>query len=129
MKVYHRKDGLPSIVLKRGLSSSSNLIQALERSELAYQLYLKDKMYFQAFRIYNSNILVYDILESMLLENNELDKKSIIKFLFHLDDWFSQFNEAVKSHSFALNDTFVFERVEGMFPFPKDFISELKDQL
>ena len=64
----------------------------------------------------------------MLLEDNNLDKKNIINFLFHLDDWFSQFTDTVESLSFELNETFVFERVEGMFPFPNDFISELKNQ-
>lgn len=110
------------------MNSSSILIQLIERSELAYQLYIKDKKYFQAIRIFNSNKLIYNILESILLEDNDIDKKKIINFLFHLDDWFSQFNEAIESRSYLLNDTFVFERVEGMFPFPKDFISELKNQ-
>ena len=128
MRGFLKKVELPLITLKE-MSSLRNLIQAIERSEFAYQLYLKDKKYFQAIRIYSSNKLIYNILESMLLEDNGLDKKKIINFLFHLDDWFSQFNEAVESRSFGLNDTFVFERIEGMFPFPKDFISELKDQL
>jgi hypothetical protein len=110
------------------MNSLSKLIQAIERSELAYQLYLNDKKYFKAIRIYNSNKLIYTILESMLLEDNNLDKKNIINFLFHLDDWFSQFTDTVESLSFELNETFVFERVEGMFPFPNDFISELKNQ-
>ena len=111
------------------MSSLRNLIKAIERSDLAYKLYLNDKKYFQAIRIYNSNKMIYTILESMLLEDNSLDNKKIIDFLFHLDDWFSQFNETVKSHSYSLKDTFVFERIEGMFPFPKDFISELNDYL
>ena len=110
------------------MNSLSKLIQAIERSELAYQLYLNDKKYFKAFRIYNSNKLIYTILESMLLEDNNLDKKNIINFLFHLDDWFSQFNETVASRKFALNEKFIFERIEGMFPFPKDYVLVLKNQ-
>lgn len=110
------------------MNSSSNLIQAIERSDLAYQLYLKEKKYFQAIRIYNSNKLIYSILESILIEENSLDKNEIINFIFHLDDWFSQFNETFESRSFALNEIFVFERIDGMFPFPKDFVLMLINQ-
>jgi hypothetical protein len=111
------------------MSNLNNLIQAIARSELAYQHYLKDQKYFQAIRIYNANKLVYNTLESLLFVDICLDKEKIIDFIFHLDDWFSQFNESVELRSFSLNDVFVFERVEGMFPFPKDFISEIKIQL
>jgi hypothetical protein len=110
------------------MNSITKLIRVIERSELAYQLYLKEKKYFQAIRIYNSNKMIYTILESMLLEDNSLDKKKIVDFLFHLDDWFSQFNETLESRSFVLNEMFVFERIEGMFPFPKDFVLMLKNQ-
>lgn len=103
------------------MNGSIKLIQAIERSELAYQLYLEEKKYFQAIRIYNSNKLIYSILESILIEENSFDRNKIINYIFHLDDWFSQFNETVESRSFVLNETFVFERIEGMFPFPKDF--------
>lgn len=110
------------------MNSLNKLIKAIERSEMAYQLYFNDKKYFKAIRIYHSNKLIYTILESLLLEDNNLDKEDIIKFLFHLDDWFSQFNDKVESRLVELNETFVFERIEGMFSFPKDFISEIKSQ-
>ena len=127
MRVYHKRVELPSIILME-MNSITQLIRAIERSELAYQLYLKEKKYFQAIRIYNSNKMIYTILESMLLEDNSLDKKKIVDFLFHLDDWFSQFNETLESRSFVLNETFVFDRIEGMFPFPKDFLLMLINQ-
>lgn len=110
------------------MNSIKKLIRAIERSELAYQLYQKEKKYFQAIRIYNSNKLIYSILESILIEENGLDKNMIVKFIFHLDDWFSKFNETLESRSFLLNEKFVFERIEGMFPFPKDFVLMLKNQ-
>jgi hypothetical protein len=110
------------------MNSLSNLIKAIERSELAYQLYQNDKKYFQAIRIYNANKMIYCILESILIEENSLDKKMIINYIFHLDDWFSQFNETVASRKFALNEKFIFERIGGMFPFPKDYVLVLKNQ-
>jgi hypothetical protein len=110
------------------MNSLSKLTQAIERSELAYQLYIKEKKFFQAIRIYNSNKLIYSILESILIEEISLDKKTIINFIFHLDDWFSQFDKTLEYQSIELNDTFVFERIEGMFPFPKDFVIILKNQ-
>ena len=126
MKEYPKKVELPSIAI-REMNSLRSLIQVIERSEFAYKLYQKDKKYFQAIRIYNSNKLIYTILELMLLDDNCIDKNKIINFLFHLDDWFSQFSEAIESRSYSLNETFVFDRIEGMVPFPKDFISELKN--
>lgn len=111
------------------MKSITKFIRAIERSELAYQFYLKEKKFFQAIRLYNSNLFVYSILESLLLEDDSIDKNTLICYLFHLDDWFSQFKKTVEAHPFALDDRFVFERIEGMFPFPKDLISELKNQL
>jgi hypothetical protein len=103
-----------------------SLIKVIERSEQAYEIYKNEQKYFQAIRIYNGNRLVYALLESLLLDDNDIDKKKIFNYLFHLDDWFSQFDEATRSRTVSLNDTFIFERLEGMFCFPKEFISELK---
>lgn len=111
------------------MCSIKNLLNAIERSENAYKMYLDEKKYFQAIRIFNSNKLVYSILESMLIEDNGLNKKEIINYIFHLDDWFSQFNELKISSSIGLNETFVFERIEGMIPFPINFILYLNKQL
>ncbi len=116
------------LIISKEMSSIKNLLNAMERSEHAYKMYLDEKKYFQAIRIFNSNKLVYSILESMLIEDNDLNKKIIINYIFHLDDWFSQFNELKISSSIGLNETFFFERIEGMIPFPINFILCLNKQ-
>lgn len=104
----------------------NNLIRAIECSEKAYQLYLTEKKYFQANRIYNANKFLYKKLQKFLVKNNveELNNE-IYLFLFHLDDWFLQFKHHSKTVK-DLSDLFVFERITNGIGFPKDFKENLK---
>lgn len=99
----------------------SKLARAIQRSELAYSYYKENKHYFQALRIYEANKLVYSLLQEFLLESEEDQTVVICDYMFHLEDWFNQFEEEVQKQNIALHDQFVFTRLENMIPFPKEF--------
>ena len=100
------------------------LLLAIERAEKAYSFYLISRKYFNAIRIRNANILIYKILEDILIDDNYSMKHEIINYLFHLDDWFAQFEETYKINSPLLEDLFFFQRKDDMFSYPKDFIEK-----
>ena len=92
---------------------------AIKRSEEAYQGYIKDKLFFQANRIFKANKLLYDLLEELYLDGFYTDETR--NFLFHLDDWFLQFDQLKRQLNPSAEDRFIFDRTEGMVPFPKSF--------
>lgn len=104
------------------------IIFHIERSQLAYDLYKKEKKYYQALRIYKANKAVY----SLLIENGHFWKdvpaNSIMEYIFHLEDWFEQFDHLTSSSVLGLEDKFVFNRFEHSPPFSNkiiDFINNL----
>jgi hypothetical protein len=94
------------------------LLRAIHRSEAAYKLYLPYKEYYLALRIKRANEIVYALLEAYLYEcdSNELDL--IHQYLFHLEDWFHQF-EALENKGLGLESEFVFNRLTNSPEFPK----------
>ena len=103
----------------------NKLLLAIERSETAYNLYLEDRVFFKAQRIYSANLLVYDLLESYMFEVPH-DKEYLVQYLFHLDDWFGRFEFEVAQKNPHPGDRFVFERTKGSIEYPKGFVSNLK---
>lgn len=103
----------------------NKLLRAIQRSEFAYSAYLKNKRYFQAIRIYNANKVVYGLLEEFLFLCEEKDIEIVCNYLFHLEDWFNQFENKNKEEKMELSSEFVFERLENAVPFPKDFKDKL----
>lgn len=101
------------------------LSRAMLRSELAYQHYLQNKRYFQALRIYKANESVYEALNEYLFSCHGDHVTEVINYIFHLEDWFNQFEQASNSYSLQLEDEFIFERLEGSIPFPRGFIELL----
>lgn len=97
----------------------NKLKRAIHRSERAYQAYLENKKYFQALRIYLANEVVYDLLNQFIFECEESELSLVEEYIFHLEDWFYQFEK--ESEQKDLEDEFVFDRLENSFSFPSQF--------
>ncbi len=101
---------------------TKKVIFHIKRSQLAYDLYRKEKKLYQALRIYKANKAIYSLLvENGDLWNNGLDR-SIIAYIFHLEDWFEQFDHLVTSSVINLEDEFVFNRFKHSPPFSSKII-------
>lgn len=99
----------------------TKLLRAIQRSELAYSYYKENRQYFQALRIFEANKLVYLLLEKYLLKSKGDITKSICEYMFHLEDWFNQFEIEVEKQNPTLEQEFIFVRLDNMIEFPKDF--------
>lgn len=89
---------------------------AIIRSEKAYRYYLKDKLYFQALRIYKANEILYNLLQEYQLNCSNEEQEKICNYIFHLEDWMLQFEDnkiKVKSPI----EIFIFERWKESIPF------------
>ncbi|MCG2419769.1 hypothetical protein K8089_12110 [Aequorivita sp. F47161] len=102
-------------------SIKKKLIRAINRSQAAYSLYISDKRYYQALRIKHANEKVYALLEAYLYECDDKDVETIHQYLFHLDDWFNQFNNLQKEQK-DLEAEFVFTRYPDSPGFPKTIL-------
>ena len=105
------------------MTNKEELKLAIYRSEKAYELYAKEKLFFQALRIYKANEIVYKLLQEYQLSCSKEELDNICLFIYHLEDWMLQFETSKQEIKF-LNDTFVFERWNGAIPYPKEFINE-----
>ncbi|WP_374449210.1 hypothetical protein [Cloacibacterium normanense] len=100
------------------------LIRAIKRSEAAYEIYVVRKKYHQALHIFRANEAIYQLLASYLEDCEEQELQTIFQYIFHLEDWFSQFSE-LQATSPKLEDTFVFNKLQDGIPYPKDLLSKL----
>lgn len=98
--------------------------RSVRRSEKAYQLYLENRMYYQALRIFKANILVYELLEEFLFECENSEVDIVIDYLYHLEDWFENF-ESSKRAEIELEEKFAFERLENSLPYPEGFLEKI----
>ncbi len=98
------------------------LNNSIALSQAAYDAYKNDKKFYQALRIYNANKRVYKHLENAL---DDTDSETVLKviqnYLFHLDDWMHQFEFEKELLKPSLNQTFVFQRLEGMIAYSEEF--------
>ena len=104
--------------LKQGIRRS------IRRSEKAYELYVDEKLYYQALRIYKANIIVYNLLQEFVFECEETYLDQVHLYIFHLEDWFESF-KFLEGLQPALEDSFIFERLKGSPPFPSLFIENV----
>lgn len=107
------------------MKTKNKLIIAIERSQAAFEYYSLEKNYIQALRIYNANQGVYKLLHK-LLYRSKTNRKEIIDYLFHLEDWFTTFESHVENMKPQLDDTFAFARISGSLAYPKQFYHNLK---
>jgi hypothetical protein len=102
------------------METKNKILRAIIRSENAYYFYSQDKKYFQALRIYYANQIIYKLLNEYIYECEEIQMEQVTEYLFHLEDWFAQFEkEMIKIDN--LNQEFVFYRFDNSIAFPKDF--------
>jgi hypothetical protein len=104
------------------MNEKLTLIFHIERSQLAYSLYVKEKRFFQALRIYKANKEIYSLLNRCAYLWNDSIRSTIFEYLFHLEDWFEQFDNLRSSRSFNLDDEFVFGRLSSSIPYPSAII-------
>lgn len=97
----------------------------LDRSKTAYTLYVPGKKYYQALRIYKANQSIYALLLSHAYLWQDT-KEIMLTYLFHLEDWFEQFEEEVRSKKPNLNSHFVFNRLEESPAFPVGIYESIK---
>lgn len=102
------------------------LIFQIQRSQKAYDLYLKNKYYYQALRILSANKEIYRLLTENAGFWTDDNKDKIIGYIFHLEDWFQQFEQLRKTNNPTLETPFVFIRLQESIPFPKDILECLK---
>jgi len=101
----------------------TKLLKAIERSEVAYQIYLTGRRYGQALKIYQENQVVCELLKEYLHTCEKADADATNNYLAHLEGWFHQFEqEQVNKQP---DDVFVFERSANGIAFPKDFKNRL----
>jgi len=124
VKEFHKKDKRQPFTLKE-MKIKEKLLRAIYRSESAYLEYKKQQLFFQALRIYKANKAVYELLEYYLLECPNEHINDVCNYIYHLDDWLTQFEDCKKEMQ-SPTDVFVFERWQGGVPFPKDFVLILK---
>ena len=94
------------------------------RSTSAYNLYREDRMYYQALRIFSANKKTYKLLVQYSYDCDEAILKEVHNYIFHLEDWFNQFNKYA-NNTIELETEFVFERLKNSIPFPSDFINKI----
>lgn len=102
------------------------LIKSIDRSEFAYKLYSETKMFYQAQRIYKANKLIYSQLQKYFHKCENHNNESILNYIFHLEDWFTQFELLEKINQPNLEDIFIFERLKKSIPYPVTFKEFLK---
>ncbi len=112
-------------ILKEMSDIKEDLKRSIIRSEMAYELYLKEKLFFKANRIYLANKTVYAALQEYIKICDLGELQGILEYTYHLEDWFMQFEyERMKIES--PNTVFSFKSWTGSISFPKLVIEKLK---
>ncbi len=106
------------------MNIEKKIVRSIHRSSTAFELYKEDKMYYQALRIFKANKKIYKLLIEYSYSCEETSLKEVHHYIFHLEDWFEQFNKFA-TETIQLEDVFVFERLKNSIPFPSDFINKL----
>lgn len=108
------------------MSNYISLKNNIERSQKAYALYKTNPTYHHALHIYHANKIIYEELNNLLgSEITDINfKNGIYTYLFHLEDWFLQFNLQEKQITNS-EDRFVFAPLEYNISFPSQFIERL----
>ena len=98
----------------------------IESSQEAYKNYMKTRNFFNAKVLYSINqyLLTYINAHSYLIKE---DHKSIFQeLIIHFWGWMNQFDFEAKKRKPELDNEFVFERAEGVLPYPSNFMKMLK---
>lgn len=106
------------------ISTISRFKKAIGRSQKAYELYISEKKYFQALRIKYANTAIYELLEIYLYECTEDEIEWVQQYIFHLEDWFNQF-EKLENDLPSLESEFVFQRLKDSPEYPKIFVNKI----
>jgi hypothetical protein len=113
------KEKLLLQILKEMNKKSRYIKKLIEISQLAYEDYSLGRTFFLAKRIYSVNKIIYNELWEYVEHSND-NVKGISEYLFHLHDWFEQFDQAATKVKLP-TDTFIFERWENSKSFSINF--------
>lgn len=113
----------------------SLIINNIKRSEFAYLLYKRNPSYHHAKHIWYANNMVYIGLNDYLgnYQINKEKRELIFAYLFHLEDWFLQYQEleaqflkekGEQRKSINLEQEFKFLPFIENIPYPQNFIRE-----
>lgn len=104
------------------------VIFQLESSQGSYEDYKNISHYMNAKIIYtiNRNLLNFIITHSYLIL--EEDKERFQLLIRHFSGWMNQFEHVEKVRNPDLDDTFIFERINGTIAYPSDFYNYLKNK-
>lgn len=108
------------------MSKYTALINNIQRSQLAYELYSKCPNYHHAMHIFRANEKVYDCLNNLLqldTINSQMSKK-VFNYLFHLEDWFLQFS-IMEEQVENIEGKFSFDPLQNNIAYPSDFLESL----
>lgn len=109
------------------MSKYTTLKNNIKRSEIAYQVYCKNKNYHHALHIFNANKIIYDELNDLLKERDLSNRllELIVNYLFHLEDWFLQFS-VLEREVDSPQQTFSFLPLDNSIPYPSEFLEVIK---
>ena len=95
------------------------LFLLMKLSGLAYENYLKSKIYLHARVIRSSNKKIYNHILANLSRIPEALQDDILQLLNHYDIWMEQFGEFEGSVKPTLSDPFIFYHIDQFSAFPK----------
>lgn len=96
------------------------LLRAILRTEAAYTSYVESKRFHQALRIFSANQYIYEVLCNYSLECPIEFLEEVFNYIFHLEDWFAQFESLMVSKP-QLEDVFVFNNLQFGIHYPRNF--------
>jgi hypothetical protein len=108
------------------MKSITKLKKSILRSETAYKKYLAGKEYYKALRIQKANKMVYKYLVKIYSKETTINDALFLSYIYHLEDWFEQFEDLRLKENPSLEDLFVFTRFKDSPEFPTTFLNELK---
>lgn len=102
-----------------------SISRQLESSQIAYEEYLQKRTYLSAKEIKSINESLINFITGNDECIEERDREGFETLLEHYRGWINQFNDEARREEPTDQDEFVFDRREGVVPFPLIFVTEL----
>lgn len=91
----------------------------LRLSARAYEKYLRNKIYLHALNIRKANEMICKLVLDKIVYIPGALQQDCIELLNHYDCWLLQFIDEEQKRKPALNDEFVFARIDDQVAFPR----------
>ncbi|MBC7935297.1 MAG: hypothetical protein H7Y86_08095 [Rhizobacter sp.] len=106
---------------------ASKIILFFDLADIAFHKYLPNKFLLHALCIRKSNEAIYRQLTEHASLWPEVIQKDVALLLNHYDIWFTQFDDFLKTKTFALNEAFIFYHLDDQSAFPKTSAKNIYD--